>query len=66
MAIMHDLEKANKAQFIIATHSPILLSYSGATIFNLDDGLKQIDYEDTEHYKFIPIIKMFGKIENKE
>jgi predicted ATPase len=52
MAIMHDLEKANKAQFIIATHSPILLCYPGATIFNVDDGLQKIDYQDTTHYQF--------------
>jgi len=39
------------SQFIIATHSPILLSYPGATIFNFDgEGLTEIAYEDTEHF----------------
>lgn len=39
------------SQFIIATHSPILLAYPGATIYQLDDsGIKQVRYEETEHY----------------
>jgi len=39
------------AQFIIATHSPILLSYPKATIYCFDDsGIAKVAYEDTEHY----------------
>jgi predicted ATPase len=39
------------AQFIIATHSPILLAYPKAKILSFDDGgISHIDYEDTEHY----------------
>lgn len=39
------------SQFIIATHSPILLAYPGAKIVLFDDtGLAEIDYEDTEHF----------------
>ena len=39
------------SQFIIATHSPILLAYPNATIYQLDDtGIKQVNYEETEHY----------------
>jgi predicted ATPase len=52
MRIMHDLEKPGKAQFIIATHSPILLCYPGATILNVDDNLKEIDCRETSHYTF--------------
>jgi predicted ATPase len=38
-------------QFIIATHSPILLSYPNARILLFDDrGITEIAYEDTEHY----------------
>jgi predicted ATPase len=38
------------AQFIIATHSPILMAYPGATILNFDAApLQAIDYEDLEH-----------------
>ena len=39
------------SQFIISTHSPILMAYPGATIFLLDrSGIQQVRYEDTEHY----------------
>ena len=38
-------------QFIIATHSPILLSYPNAKILQFDEsGITEIAYEDTEHY----------------
>jgi predicted ATPase len=39
------------SQFIIATHSPILLSYPHAKIFQFDrSGIGEVLYEDTEHY----------------
>lgn len=51
LRIIHDLETPRHAQFIIATHSPIILSYPGAVLFNLDDeGIREIAYRDTEHY----------------
>ena len=38
-------------QFIIATHSPILLAYPNAKILQFDDtGITEIAYEDTEHF----------------
>lgn len=38
------------AQFIIATHSPILMAYPGATILSFDDGeIRQVAYDDLEH-----------------
>ncbi len=40
------------AQFIIATHSPILLGLPGAEILSFDgDGIRPIDYEDTESFR---------------
>ena len=40
-----------RSQFIIATHSPILMAYPRATIYVLDEtGFKKVRYEDTEHY----------------
>jgi predicted ATPase len=37
------------SQFIIATHSPILLAYPGATIYALGEtGIEQVDYDDAE------------------
>ena len=39
------------SQFIIATHSPILLAYPRAKILLLDDsGIGEVNYEETEHY----------------
>jgi predicted ATPase len=39
------------AQFLIATHSPILLAYPNAKIFSFDGtGISETAYEDTEHY----------------
>ena len=47
---MHDLEK--DSQFIIATHSPILMSYPGAQILELDEeGIHEVDFRDTENYR---------------
>lgn len=41
-----------RAQFIIATHSPILLSCPGATIYSFDHiPVLPIAYEETEHYR---------------
>ena len=40
------------AQFIIATHSPILMAYPNACIYSLaPDGIAKIAYEETEHYR---------------
>ena len=37
------------SQFIIATHSPILLAYPGATIYRCgEEGLEQVGYEDAD------------------
>lgn len=39
-------------QFIIATHSPILLAFPNATIYNFDENPAQVcDYNDLEHVK---------------
>jgi predicted ATPase len=39
------------AQFIVATHSPILMAYPDAQIFLLGgDSIRPIAYEDTEHF----------------
>ena len=40
------------SQFIIATHSPILLAYPRAKIYQFSDsGIYETAYEDTEHYE---------------
>jgi predicted ATPase len=41
----------DESQFIIATHSPILLSYPNAKILRFDgDGVAEVKFEETEHY----------------
>ena len=52
LRIMHDLIKEQNCQFIIATHSPIILGYPEATILSFDDGeIEEIEYEMTRHYQ---------------
>jgi predicted ATPase len=51
LRIIHDLETPGHAQFLISTHSPILLSYPGAVLFSLDgDAIREIAFRETEHY----------------
>ena len=46
LATMHDA-CANGAQFIVATHSPILMSFPGARIYEFtDDGVHQVAFDD--------------------
>ena len=48
---LHDLVEA-RSQFIVATHSPILLAYPGATIYEFGPGgPRSIRYEETEHFR---------------
>lgn len=50
LSAIHQLVK-EESQFIIATHSPILLSYPNAKILQFDRaGITEVAYEDTEHY----------------
>lgn len=43
--------KTNVSQFIIATHSPMLMALPGATIYEItENGMKKVALEDTEHY----------------
>ena len=52
LRIIHDLASEGNVQFIIATHSPILLGYPNATILSFDnDYISEIEYEMTDHYQ---------------
>lgn len=52
LSILHDLTSRRVAQFIIATHSPIILAFPSATVLSLDGGrITEIDYRDTEHFR---------------
>lgn len=50
LCYIHDLAK-NGSQFIIATHSPILLSYKYGKILDMNNNMVEIKYEDTEVYR---------------
>ncbi|MCH8924475.1 MAG: AAA family ATPase [Planctomycetes bacterium] len=51
LVAMHELVERER-QFIIATHSPIIMAYPDATIYEFsDDGLRTVEYRDTEHYR---------------
>lgn len=61
LALLIQLYKCaeNGAQFIIATHSPILLATPESEIFSFDDGkIRPCRYEETESYR---ITEMFVK-----
>lgn len=48
---MHELVQ-NDSQFIIATHSPIIMAYPDAQIFALSqEGIRKITYTETEHFR---------------
>ena len=51
LSIIYNLTAQKKAQFIIATHSPILLAFPNAKILDFDNYMQEIDYEDTNHYQ---------------
>jgi len=51
MAEINALLKKN-SQFIIATHSPILMAFPNAQILEFSqNGIQKVNYTDTEHYK---------------
>jgi len=51
MSVIHELEQSGRAQFLIATHSPMLICYPGAAIYQFDeDGVRETSYEETEHF----------------
>jgi predicted ATPase len=48
---IHDLVQ-EKSQFIIATHSPILMAYPDAIIYEFSkEGIQRVDYKETEHFR---------------
>ncbi|MEJ7558862.1 MAG: AAA family ATPase [Pedobacter sp.] len=51
MSVIDELDKSGRAQSIIATHSPILICYPGAVIYQFDEeGVRETTYEETEHF----------------
>jgi predicted ATPase len=51
LALLHDYVRSG-GQFVIATHSPIIMAYPDACIYLLDtEGIREVAYTDTEHYQ---------------
>jgi predicted ATPase len=51
LILLHELV-GNQSQLVIATHSPIVMSYPDALIYQFSDaGIAPIDYAETEHYR---------------
>jgi predicted ATPase len=52
LSLLHEWDMSGKVQVVIATHSPILLCYPGATLYQFgDDGIHQTTVEQTEHFR---------------
>src|SRR5882757_3385332 len=52
IAFILDALKNKKTQFIIATHSPILMGLPGAALYEIqEDGMRRVEYKETEHYR---------------
>jgi predicted ATPase len=52
LELLQQLGAGGRAQFIIATHSPILLSCPGAQIFGFDGvRIEEVSYQETAHYQ---------------
>ena len=55
LAAIHD-SVGSGSQFIIASHSPILLAYPGAVILSFDEGrVHPVQYEDTDSYRVMSL-----------
>jgi predicted ATPase len=50
LALLREMTGAGESQFIVATHSPILMAFPGAMIYNLDGGTpRRVAWGDLEH-----------------
>ena len=51
LSLIHQLILQD-SQFIIATHSPIIMAYPNARIYEFSaEGIKEVTYEETDHYQ---------------
>jgi predicted ATPase len=52
LELLTQMSSAGHAQFVVATHSPILLACPGAVIYSFDRvPLAEVQYEETDHYQ---------------
>jgi predicted ATPase len=54
VALIQECAVQREAQFIIATHSPVVMAIPGATMYSLDEGrITPIAFEQAEHVRFL-------------
>lgn len=52
LRLLREMAQAGHAQFVVATHSPILLSCPNAVIFSFDHApIRVVDYRETDNYR---------------
>lgn len=52
IAFILEVLKSKNTQFIIATHSPILMGIPGAALYEItEEGMQKVAFTDTEHYR---------------
>ncbi len=52
IALIMEIVKGNNAQFIMATHSPILMGIPNASLYEIqEDGMTKVAYNETDHYR---------------
>ena len=52
LKVLIEAGRSGQVQFVIVSHSPILLGCPGAVLYSFDcQSITQISYEDTEHYQ---------------
>ena len=61
---MHQLV-AEGSQFVISTHSPILMAYPDAVLYHLDEaGIRPIEFEETEHFQVTRSFRRMSVLDN--
>jgi predicted ATPase len=50
--LVMEILKNGNTQFIISTHSPILMGIPNARIYQItEDNMEQVEYKETDHYR---------------
>jgi predicted ATPase len=50
ISMIKEMAEQKQAQFIVATHSPIIMAYPGATIYSFDNNaIRRVPYDQLEH-----------------
>ena len=52
LAFILEVLKHGKAQFLIATHSPILMGFPDAVLYQItEEGMERVAFKETDHYR---------------